>query len=96
MGAIAASQVMASAASPSSQAPPSPPPADAAARCAGPLRPDPAVHSCCSAELPSSTIRSASEMCTQALTGCPARSGSSPAVTSRCIASCNASWYRWA
>ena len=35
-------------------------------------------------------------MCTRALTGCPARSGSSPAVTSRCIASCSASWYRWA
>ena len=35
-------------------------------------------------------------MYTQAFTGCPARSGSSPAVTSRCIASCSASWYRWA
>ena len=35
-------------------------------------------------------------MCAQTFTGCPARSGSSPAVTSRCIASCSASWYRWA
>ena len=33
-------------------------------------------------------------MCTTALTGCPARSGSSPAVTSRRIASCSASWQR--
>ena len=35
-------------------------------------------------------------MCAHTLAGCPARSGSSPAVTSRCIASCRASWYRWA
>ena len=35
-----------------------------------------AVHCSCSAESPSSSSRSASEMCTQALTGCPARSGS--------------------
>ena len=33
-------------------------------------------------------------MCTTALTGCPARSGSSPALTSRRIASCKASWHR--
>ena len=96
MGAIAASQAMASAASPSSQAPPSPPPAEAAARCAAHWARTRRVHSSSSAELPSSTIRSASEMCAQALTGCPARSGSSPAVTSRCIASCSASWYRCA
>ena len=42
-----------------------------------------------------SSSRSASEMCTQALTGCPARSGSSPAAVSRRIASASASWYRW-
>ena len=35
-------------------------------------------------------------MCAQTLTGCPARSGSSPAATSRRIASCSPSWYRWA
>ena len=46
------------------------------------------------AESPSSSIRSASEMCAQALTGCPARSGSSPAAVSRRIASASASWYR--
>src|SRR5690348_2738914 len=33
-------------------------------------------------------------MCTRALTGCPARSGSSPPVTRRRIASWSASWYR--
>ena len=35
-------------------------------------------------------------MCTQALTGCPARSGSSPAATRRRIASCSPSWNRCA
>ena len=35
-------------------------------------------------------------MWTQALTGCPARSGTSPAATSRRIASCSPSWYRCA
>ena len=54
-----------------------------AARCPAHCARTRAVHSSSSAELPSSTIRSASEMCTQALTGCPARSGSSPAATSR-------------
>ena len=34
-------------------------------------------------------------MCAQALTGCPARSGSRFAAVSRRIASCRASWYRW-
>ena len=33
-------------------------------------------------------------MCTQALTGCPARSGTRFAETSRRMASCRASWYR--
>ena len=35
-------------------------------------------------------------MWTHAFTGCPARSGSSPAVTSRRIASCSPSWNRCA
>ena len=91
MGAMAASQAIAVAVSPSSHAPPSLPPAEASARCAAHCARTLLVHSSCSAELPSSTIRSASEICTHAFTGCPARSGSRPAVTSRCIASCNAS-----
>ena len=95
-GAMAASHAIAVAASPSSHAPPSLPPADAPARCAAHRARTRAVHSCCSAELPSRAIRSAKEMCAQTFTGCPARSGSSPAVTSRFIASCSASWYRWA
>ena len=92
-GAIAASHATASAASPSSQAPP-PPPCEARARCPAHWARTRAVHSCSSAELPSSFIRSAREMWTTALTGCPARSGSSPAVTSRRMASCSASWQR--
>ena len=78
IGAIAASQAIASAASPSSQAPVSPPPSDAAARCPAHRARTCAVHSSCSAELPSSRSRSASEMCAQIFTGCPARSGSMP------------------
>ena len=84
------------AASPSSQAPPSLPPAEASARCAAHCTRTRAVHSSSNAELPSRFSKSARETYTQALTGCPARSGSSPAVTSRCMASCSASWYRWA
>ena len=95
-GAIAASHATAVAASPSSHAPPSLPPAEAAARCPAHWARTRAVHSSSSAELPSSTIRSASEMCTQALTGCPARSGSSPAATRRRMASCSPSWHRCA
>ena len=79
-GAIAASHATASAASPSSHAPPSLPPAEAAARCPAHRARTRAVHSSSNAELPSSIIRSANDMCSQALTGCPARSGSSPAV----------------
>ena len=93
-GTIAASHATASAASPSSHAPPPPPLAEARARCPAHCARTRAVHSSSSAELPSSLIRSAREMCTTALTGCPARSGSSPAVTSRRIASCSASWQR--
>ena len=78
IGAMAASQAIASAASPSSQAPASPPPSEAAARCPAHRARTCAVHCSCSAELPSSRSRSASEMCAQILTGCPARSGSSP------------------
>ena len=93
-GAIAASHATASAASPSSQAPPSLPVSDANARRAAHRSRTCAVHCSCRAESPSSSSRSASEICTQALTGCPARSGSSPLATSRRIASASASWYR--
>ena len=95
-GSIAASHAIAAAASPSSHAPPSLPPAEASARRAAQAARTRLVHSSCRAELPSSTIRSAREICAHTLTGCPARSGSSPAVTSRCSASCSASWYRCA
>ena len=57
--------------------------AEASARCPAHCARTRLVHSSSSAELPSSSIRSARDMCTQAFTGCPARSGSSPAVTSR-------------
>ena len=72
----AASHATASAASPSSQAPPSLPVSDANARHAAHRSRTCAVHCSCSAESPSSSSRSASEICTQAFTGCPARSGS--------------------
>ena len=94
-GAIAASQAMAAAASPSSQAPSFAPVSDAGARRAAHRARTCAVHSSCSAESPSSSIRSARETCTQVLTGCPARSGSRPLAVSRRIASASASWYRW-
>ena len=83
IGAIAASQAMASAASPSSHAPPSLPVSAAAARCAAQAARTCAVHSSCRAEPPSSRSRSASEMCAQTLTGCPARSGSRSLAASR-------------
>ena len=82
-GAIAASHAAPSAASPSSQAPPSLPVSDANARHAAHRSRTWAVHCSCRAESPSSSSRSASERCTHALTGCPARSGSSPLATSR-------------
>ena len=91
---MAASQAIAPAASPSSHAPLSPPPSEAAARCPAHRARTRAVHSSCSAELPSSRSRSASEICAQIFTGCPARSGSIPAATRRRIASASASWYR--
>ena len=62
----------------------------------GPCARTRAVHSAISAELPSSLIRSARDTWTRALTGCPARSGSSSAASRRRIASCSASWYRCA
>ena len=95
IGAIAASQAMAAAASPSSQAPSDAPVSDARARCAAHRSRTRAVHWSCSAEPASSSSRSASEICAQAFTGCPARSGSSPAAISRRMASASASWYRW-
>ena len=76
IGAIAASQAMASAASPSSQAPPSLPVSEANARRAAHRSRTCAVHCSCNAESASSSSRSASEMCAHAFTGCPARSGS--------------------
>ena len=78
MGAIAASQAMASAASPSSHAPSDAPVSAACARRAAHRARTCSVHCSCRAESPSSSIRSAREMCAQALTGCPARSGSRP------------------
>jgi hypothetical protein len=75
---MAASHAMAWAASPSSHAPPSLPPAEASARYAAHCARTRAVHSRCSAELPSRFSKSAREMCAQTFTGCPARSGSSP------------------
>ena len=95
IGAIAASHAIAPAASPSSQAPSDAPVSDAMARCAAHRARTCAVHSSCSAELPSSRSRSAREICAQTFTGCPARSGSNLAATSRRMASCSASWYRW-
>jgi hypothetical protein len=83
IGAIAASHAIASAASPSSHASPSEPVSDANARRAAHCSRTWAVHCSCRAESASSSSRSASEMCTQALTGCPARSGSNPAASSR-------------
>ena len=94
MGAIAASQAMAPAASPSSQAPSFTPVSAACARRAAHRARTRAVHCSCSAELPCRRSRSARVMCTQVLTGCPARSGSSPPAVSRRIASASASWYR--
>ena len=82
-GVIAASHAIASAASPSSHAPPPLPVSDAAARRAAQAARTCAVHCSCRAESPSSRSGSASEMCAQAFTGCPARSGSRPAATRR-------------
>jgi hypothetical protein len=90
-GAIAASHAIASAASPSSQAPSFAPVSEACARRAAHRARTCAVHCSCSAESPSSSIRSAREMCAHTFTGCPARSGSSFAATSRFMASCSAS-----
>ncbi len=90
-GAIAASHAIPSAASPSSQAPPSLPVSDANARHPAHRSRTRAVHCSCNAESPSSSSRSASEMCTQAFTGCPARPGSRSLATSRRIASASAS-----
>ena len=76
MGAIAASPAIAAAASPSSHAPSDAPVSAACARRAASRARTCPVHWSCRAESPSSSIRSAREMCAQALTGCPARSGS--------------------
>ena len=95
IGAMAASQAIASAASPSSHAPSLAPVSEACARRAAHRARTCSVHCSCRAESPSSRSRSAREMCAQAFTGCPARSGSSPAAVSRRIASASASWYRW-
>jgi len=91
-GAIAASQAAARAASPSSHAPPSPPaPPSASARCAVHRIRISVTHRVSSSD-PSSIARSsASDMWAQALTGWPARSGSSPEAARRRIASCKPS-----
>jgi hypothetical protein len=84
-GLIEASHPNASAASPSSQAAPSLPATEAAARCPAHSPRTRSIHCSCSLESASRTIRSAREMWAQTLAGCPARSGSSPALTSRCM-----------
>ena len=83
IGAIAASQATALAASPSSHAPMFPPPSDAAARCAAHAARIAVTHSLTRVVLPSISRSSASGMCTQTFTGCPARSGGMPAAASR-------------
>src|ERR1039457_1954197 len=90
-GVIDASHANPSAASPSSQAAPSLPTTDAAARCPAHSPRTRSVHCCCNAESASRTIRSASEICAQTRAGWPARSGSRPALTSRRMASSSAS-----
>jgi hypothetical protein len=75
--------------------PPAPPPAEAAARAAAHCARTRTDHSSISAELPSISIRSASDTCTRALTGWPARSGSRPAASSRRIRSREASDPDW-
>ena len=82
-GVTEASQVNERAPSRSSHAPPSLPLSEAAARAAAHYVRTPEIHSSISAELPFRSIRSASETWTRALTGCPARSGSSPAASNR-------------
>ena len=86
-----ASQVIAWAAVPVSQAAPSLPPAEAPARCAAHCACTTVTHCSCSTESPSMARSSANETCTTALTGCPARSGSRSAAISRRIASWSAS-----
>jgi hypothetical protein len=86
-----ASQVIPRAAAPSSHAPPSLPVTDAAARCAAHFARTAVIHSPCRTDPPSIARSSGSDTCTIAFTGCPARSGSSPAATSRVIASSSAS-----
>ena len=93
-GAIAASHATRSASCPSSQAPPSLPVSDANARHPAHRSRTRAVHCSCKAESPSSSSRSASDRCTHAFTGCPARSGTRSLATSRRMASASASWYR--
>ena len=93
-GAIAASQAIAAAASRPARRRRSRRPRRRA-RGGRPTAPAPARSTPLQGESPSSSIRSAREICAQALTGCPARSGSSPAAVSRRIASARASWYRW-
>ena len=66
---------------------------DAAARWAAHRARYSAIHLSCSAESASISHSSAKEMCTRALTGCPARLGSRSEASSRRIASSSASWY---
>jgi hypothetical protein len=78
-----ASQATARAGGPASQAPPSLPVTDAAARRAAHRTAAARVHSACRTDPPSIARSSARVMWTRALTGCPARSGSSPAAVRR-------------
>ena len=91
-GVIEASQARAWAASPSSHRPWCPPASSAAARCPAHRARNCPVHSSSSAELPSISIRSASDTYARTLTAAPARSGTSPAAISRRMASWRASW----
>ncbi len=90
-GMIIASHATARAASPSSQAPPSLGPTEAAARAAAHRARYAAIHRSCSTESLSISSRSGRPMCTSALVGCPARAGTRLAASSRFIASFSAS-----
>ena len=91
-GMTMASQATARAGLPSSQAAPSLPVWEAAARRAAHRTAISPTHSWASTDPSSRARSSASETCAQTFTGCPARSGSSPLATRRRIASSSASW----
>ena len=90
-GMIVASQDMARAGLPASQAAPSLPAWEAAARRAAHRTAISPIHSPCRTDPSSRARSSARETWAQTFTGCPARSGSRPLATRRRIASCSAS-----